>query len=422
MLTLKLSILVFIPFLFIAGSFAQEIKPLILNNLIEEALTNNPQLKAYYHAAEADAAKIPQAGSLPDPVLSLNAMNLPADNLVFDQEPMTGKQVAVMQKFPFPGKLGLQEHIAEKNREVSNAEYCEMRNQLVQNVRMLYYDLYYADKSIATTKKNQSLLNEFVKIAETKYSVGKGLQQDVLKAQVELSRMTDRLITLKQKREQLEAKLNAMLNRPVTQPLGPTIELQDSVHSFNHSQMEKIVADNRPLLKVWQSRADQSGEQISLARKNYWPDFTLSLAYTQRDVLQNGSGGVDFLSGGISLNVPLYFWRKQGKMVEEKKLLKNQADENYLNIKNQVMAELDNALTGLDKNAEQLELYKTGIIPQATQSLQSAIIGYQTDKVDFLTLVNNQLTLFSLELEYTRILSEYYKNLAQLDFIAGINL
>ena len=109
-------------------------------------------------------------------------------------------------------------------------------------------------------------------------------------------------------------------------------------------------------------------------------------------------------------------------MVEEKKLLKNQADENYLNIKNQVMAELDNALTGLDKNAEQLELYKTGIIPQATQSLQSAIIGYQTDKVDFLTLVNNQLTLFSLELEYTRILSEYYKNLAQLDFIAGINL
>ena len=173
---------------------------------------------------------------------------------------------------------------------------------------------------------------------------------------------------------------------------------------------------------VWQSRADQSGEQISLARKNYWPDFTLSLAYTQRDVLQNGSGGVDFLSGGISLNVPLYFWRKQGKMVEEKKLLKNQADENYLNIKNQVMVELDNALTGLDKNAEQLELYKTGIIPQATQSLQSAIIGYQTDKVDFLTLVNNQLTLFSLELEYTRILSEYYKNLAQLDFIAGINL
>jgi len=106
---------------------------------------------------------------------------------------MTGKQLGIMQKFPFPGKLGLQESIAAKGADVSTASYRELKNQLVRNVKVLYYDLHFVEQSIITTKKNQILLQEFTKVAETKYAVGKGLQQDVLKAQIELSRITDRL-------------------------------------------------------------------------------------------------------------------------------------------------------------------------------------------------------------------------------------
>jgi outer membrane protein TolC len=143
------------------------------------------------------------------------------------------------------------------------------------------------------------------------------------------------------------------------------------------------------------------------------------VAYTQRDQLLNGMGGADFFSAGISMNIPLYFWRKQRMEVQEKRLRQKRVDEHLAQIRNEIAAELDDVLSRLHKNAELLELYRTGVIPQAQQSLQSAMNGYQTDKVDFLTLVNNQLTLFQLQLEYERILSNYQKNKAELQFISG---
>lgn len=401
------------------AGYAQSSEQLILKDLIEEALVNNPQLKSFYSASQADVARVPQAGALPDPMLSLNMMNLPVDNFVFDQEPMTGKQVGVKQLFPFPGKLGLKERIARKGADVSIASYQEMRNQLIRNVKLVYYDIYFVDQSIITTEKNEALLEEFVKIAETKYSVGKGLQQDVLKAQVELSRMTDRLINLQQKREALEARMNALLNRPVEQSLGRTAEVKPQTKTFDRARLEQLLEEKRPLIEAWKKKIEQSKDRVALARKNYWPDFSLSLAYTQRDQLQSGMGGVDFLSGGVSLNIPLYFWRKQRKAVEENTIRQRQVEESYGNIHNQIYSDLDNVLTDLDKNVELLELYRTGIVPQARQSLESSLIGYQTNKVDFLTLVNNQLTLFNLELEYERIISNYQKNLAELEFVAG---
>ena len=399
---------------------AQQVDSVLsLEALVREALSNNPQLKAYYHAARADSAKIPQSGTLPDPTFSFNILNLPVDNFVFNQEPMTGKQFLLKQTFPFPGKLGSKEEIARKGAEVSLANYEELRNQLIRNVKTAYYNLYYVDASIATVKKNKSLLEEFVTIAGQKYAVGNGLQQDVLKAQVELSKMIDRLITLQQKRESIEARLNALLNRPAQTPLGRTVELQAAPLTVSRDSLEALVDRNRPMLRAWEKRIEQSAEQISLANKTYWPDFSLFVAYTQREVLQNGGGGVDYLSGGITFNIPLYFWRKQAKRVEETQLTKSRVQESYYNVRNQVYAELDNILTELDRNKQLLELYKTGIIPQSAQSLESAMIGYQTDKVDFLTLINNQITLLNMELEYTRILSSYNKNMAELEYAVG---
>ena len=390
-----------------------------LNDLIGEALNNNPQLKAFYFAALADSARIPQSGSLPDPTFSFNVLNLPVDNFVFNQEPMTGKQFLLKQTFPFPGKLGSKEEIARKGMEVSLANYDDLKNQLIRNVKAAYYDLYYVDASIATVEKNTSLLKEFVTIASQKYAVGKGLQQDVLKAQVELSKMIDRRITLRQKRERIEAGLNALLNRPAQTPLGKTNELKAEPLTIPRDSLESLVEANRPMLTAWQKRIEQSEEQISLANKDYWPDFSLFVAYTQRDLMQNGSGGVDFLSGGITLNLPLYFWRKQDKRLQETQITKNRVQASYRNVRNQIYADLDNILSQLDKNRQLLDLYKTGIIPQSSQSLESAMIGYQTDKVDFLTLINNQMTLLNMELEYNRILSAYNKDLAELEYIVG---
>ncbi len=392
---------------------------LVLEKLIEEGLENNPQVKAFYTKSRADEARVPQAGSLPDPMVSLNVLNLPVDNFVFDQEPMTGKQLAVKQTFPFPGKLSLKESIARQGANVSKANWQELRWQLIRNIKVTYYNLFFIDQAIQTTEKNRRLLTEFVNIAGQKYAVGRGLQQDVLKAQVELSRMEDKLIDLRQKREEAESRMNALLNRPIDQPLGKTAQLTYKPFRLNRNDLEQLVLNNKPLFKAWESRIDQSREKVSLAEKQYWPDISVFAAYNQREVLQSGLGGVDYLSAGITLNIPLYFWRKQRKQVEETSLLKQTVEERYQNVKLQTFSALDNAISEHLKLDERVNLYESGIIPQATQALQSAMIGYQTDKVDFLTLVNNQMTLFNLELEYARILSDYNKNVAELEYLTG---
>ncbi len=393
-----------------------------LPDLIQEGLANNPGLKSGYNLWQADEARVPQAGALPDPQLSFNLMNLPVNSFAFDQEPMTGKQIGVMQMFPFPGKLGLRQDVAQSGAEVSKARYEELQNQLKKKIALTFYSIYFVDQSISTTVKNQEILNQFTRIAETRYSVGKGVQQDVLKAQVERSKMEDKLITLRQKRRQLAAKLNALLNRNAGAPLGPLAEPALAEMRLPADSLKSLTRQNRPLFSAWESMVTQSDKKVKLAKKQYLPDMKVGVTYTQREELQNGAGGVDFLSGMFTVDIPLYFWKKQKKNVEENRYRRKKVEEQYSDVRSQVYAELESVLSEVEKNWRLLNLYRDGIIPQAQQSLNSAISGYQTDKVDFLTLLNNQMTLYNYELDYHRVFTDYQKGLAQLDAVTGTRL
>ncbi len=393
-----------------------------LTPLIQEALANNPELQSVQNNWQAAEAKIPQAGALPDPVLNFNLMNMPVTSFSFDQEPMTGKQVGIMQMFPFPGKQGALENIARENAAVAEARYRELQKQLVKNVKAAYFDLFLIDKSLETIQKNLELLQEFLRIAETKYSVGSGLQQDVLRAQVELSKMTDRLINTQKKRDKTEARLNALLNRKADAPVGRPEKLVFKLFDYEFAQLKQLADENRPLLQAWQAMIRQSQEKVRLAKKDYLPDFGLGLAYTQRDKLGNGGGGADFLSGMISVKVPLYFWRKQRQKVAESRFSHISVQQRYDDVLNQVYAGIDATFNDVKQNERLLNLFETGIIPQASQSLNSAIAGYQTDKVDFLTLLTNQVNLFNFELDFYRVLSEHHKSAAEIEALTGAEL
>lgn len=394
----------------------------VLEDLIQEGLANNPLRHAYYEDIGIAESKVSQSGALPDPMLSLNLMNLPFENFGFDQEPMSGKQVAFKQGIPFPGKLGLKEQIAKVGVEISNDQYAEVSNGLVRDISKTYYDLFFVDEAIATINKNRQLVSELLKVAEQKYAVGKGLQQDVLKAQVELSLMTERLISLNQNRDRLEANLNALLNRPIDQPFGSTHKPLIRQYSLSYAELKAIGDENRPLLKQWQNRIERSDRKIELAKKNLLPDFAISAAYTQRDILQSGMGGADFLSTGISLNLPIYARSKQKQNISEKRIEKKSIKDRRETVQQTVYRDINNGLTELNENTKLLELYRTGIIPQAAQSLESTITGYQTDKVDFLTLISSQMTLFNLELEYAKLISKQNKNIVDLEYSIGTSL
>jgi outer membrane protein TolC len=234
--------------------------------------------------------------------------------------------------------------------------------------------------------------------------------------------MIDRLIQLKQKREVKQAYINTILDQPVNKILGRPKEPGFSILNIDLDTLQIMANLNRPLLMGWKSMKKKSSLKVDLAKKDYWPNVGVFLAYTQRDALQNGSPGYDFFSGGISLNIPIFSGSKQSKKVEETIYSKRMIDERYKHVLNQVNFEIENKLTGVEKNAKLAELFKTGIIPQASQSLESAMIGYQTDKVDFLTLINNQITLFNYELDYYRVMSDYNKGLAGLEYATGLQL
>jgi outer membrane protein TolC len=395
---------------------------LILDELIKTALDQNPQLRSLYNATLADSVKIPQSGALPDPTLSLSILNVPTNSFTFNQEPMTGKQIALRQMFPFPGKLSLKEQISFESSAISIANFQEYKNQLIRDLKIAYYDLFFIDKAIEITNRNQLLLEEFAKIAETKYSVGKGLQQDVLKAHVEFSKMKDKLIQLEQKRDVKQAQINIIINAPVNSKLGKTAEPDFFLIDDNFDTLKIITMESRPLIRGWESVKKQSNLKVNLAKKDFWPDVGLFIAYTQREELQNGNPGYDFLSGGISLSIPIFSGRKQSKKVEETQFTKNMIDQRYTQVLNQVYFELEKTRSNAEKNAQLVGLFKTEIIPQASQSVESALVGYQTDKVDFLTLINNQITLFNYDLDYYRVLSDYNKDIASLEFITGMQI
>ncbi|MCJ7680519.1 MAG: TolC family protein [Candidatus Aminicenantes bacterium] len=363
---------------------------------------------------------IPQAGALPDPQISLSMMNLPVNSFSFTQEPMTGKVISVTQMFPFPGKLDLKTEMAEFEAVAIHHQQEEVRNTVVQMVKTAYYSLYGIDRALETVQKNQSLMEQFVHMAETKYATGSGLQQDVLRAQVELSKMEDDLIMWQQKRLGVAAKLNALLNRSSDSPIA-IIQQELSlspIMPINVSDEE--VEENRPLLKAWKEKIHKVESAVEFAKMDIWPNFMVGASYNQRDDLKSGMKMHDFFSAMVSLNIPLYQKRKQKMKVVETELALAAVKAEYENVKTGVLADIQSQRAELDRFQKRADLYKGGILIQAQQSLDSAYEGYRVGKVDFLTLISNWMMLQNYELQYYFALAEYYKSLAGYEQSIGI--
>src|SRR6056297_2622493 len=392
---------------------------MLLVELVQKVLTQNPELQSSFQEWEASKTRISQQEALPDPTLGLNIMNLPVNSFTLDQEPMSGKQISLMQPLPFPGKLSIKGDIARSDSEISLQRYRELKNQLIKKTKQAYYDLYYVDQALATVASNQELLNEFVKIAETRYGVGKGTQPDVLRAQVALSKMIDSELKLRQQREAVQAQINTLINESADTPLGKAVAAElESWTPKLHTLIQRADSTS-PLLAAWKTALKQSEQKSDLALKDRYPDFSVGVAYTQRNELKNGMPGYDFVSAMFNVKIPLFHSKKQDKKVQETRIKQTGMEYRYQNVANSIEQMLQQSLTNLEKNRRLVDLYQTGIIPQAEESLESSIAGYQNDKVDFLSLLDSELTLFEFRLDYHRFVADYHKAVAELEALTG---
>jgi len=390
-----------------------------LHALINEALENNPTIEAAAQRVISVEKSISQAGALPDPRLTLGLMNLPVNSFAFNQEPMTGKLVSVMQMFPLAGKLGLNKEMAELAKRAEEFKQQETTNHIIAAVKAAYFNLYAVDRGIETVLTNKALMQQLVNVAQTKYATGTGLQQDVLRAQVELSKIEDDLLMWQQKRVAAAARLNALLNRtenavipvtPVELNLNPPAETNEAL------------TETRPLLKAWQKIINRSETAVERKQRDYWPDLTIGASYSQRDDLKNGAVMHDFFSATASINIPLFFKSKQRAAVEQKQADLLALDAQYRDVLNNVRADSISIAAELERNRKRVELFEGGILLQAEQSLQSALAGYQVGKVDFITLINNWTMLQNYQLVAFRARADYRISLAKFEQIVGTNI
>jgi outer membrane protein TolC len=397
---------------------AQNDRDSVIEALITEALQNNPQLKALEASVDSLKEKPAQVQSLDNPRLKMSIMNLPVDTFEFDQEPMTQKQISVMQKLPFPGKRGLKGAIAEKAVDMAAEDYMEQKNILITQVKTTYARILFLDLAAAITEENQTLLRQFVKIAETKYEVGSGIQQDVIKAQVELSKMTDRLIPIEQQRAVMVARLNSLLNRPVETPFTTDGQIRLTDLNLSLEDLKRIAEENRSMLKKKKHSIEKNETAMKLSKINYYPDFDIGVSYGQRDD-SPAQERADFLSAFVMIKIPLWYKEKEDRKVAEDEANVRKSRAEYSALKNNIFFRIKSLLAEIDSHAKRAALLNSGLIPQSRLSLDSALSAYRVNKVNFLTLVNSQLTLYNYELDYNRVITDHEIKLAELESVIG---
>ncbi|MGB7062785.1 MAG: TolC family protein [Candidatus Zixiibacteriota bacterium] len=403
-----------------ASSLAQE---LVLDSLVAEAIRANPNLAAAKSRYQAFEARVPQAGSWPDPMFKTVYSNLPTDSWAMDRTPMSGIELMLTQTIPFPGKLGLRKSATRSLARKAEKEYQSAEDFVISQLKQNYYRLYLLEKSIEITEKNKVLLEDFAKIASTRYSVGKGIQQDVLKAQVEVSRMMDKLISLEEMSWMTRARINVLLDRNPQDHLGQPEELTLGGLNYSEEELQNLAVQGNPALEGMGFLVEASRSDYRLARREYLPDFTFSVSYRIREeVPMDPVRGTDFFSASAGINIPLYFWSKQKKKVQEKALSIESARKKYESNENDLKLNVSRLFYSLNKYTEEVGLYQTAILPQVRQSLESARSGYQVDKVDFLTLLSNQVTLYNYEIAYHQALTSYFMTIAELEEMVGRSL
>jgi outer membrane protein, heavy metal efflux system len=390
-----------------------------LKALIEEALNKNPDVQAARSRWEVLKERPSQAGSLDDPILGLGIVNLPTDTFSFRKEDMTMKEVSVTQRLPYPGKRPLRSEIAQREAEAAYSDYGETRNRVSRDMKMAFFELFYVTKAAEVTEKNREILKLLNQIAETRYSVGEGVHTDVLKAQVELSKMIDELIVLNQSKRSAKARINTLLHQPAFAPLGEPEEVGPERFSVDPEELVKEAVAKRPLLQTIKNVVERNRAGLRLAEKDYYPDFDLKLAYGQRDDGPNGRRA-DMVTAMVGINLPLWYKSKQERKVTESQKDVRAAEDQLRATTNDIRFMIGDKLTEIERAERSLELLKTGIIPLATLSLDSAMSSYRANKVDFITVLDSLMTLFRYEVQYYRLLTDSRKGIAEIEATVGL--
>lgn len=389
-----------------------------LENYVTYALLNNAGLRAAYNRWMAALQKVPQVKSLPNPTVGYSYFIESIETRVGPQR----HRFELMQMIPFPGKLGLRGEAAFATAKAEGARFEQEKRNVLFHVKDAYYEYYYLAQAIRVTEENVGLLTRLEEVASQQVRAGAS-QQDMLRAQVELGKLQDRLASLRDMRGAIEARVNAELNRPITTPVpwpGQTSEqtlalTQDDVFAFARSGN-------------WELRSldfdiEKSRKTVALARKEFYPDIGVGVGYVatgkaRAGIMNPDDSGKDAVAAMLSVTLPV--WRGRLKAgLEEARAALAAATEARQHKENMLLSQVRLALYRYNDAVRQVHLYGQTLIPKAEQALSSAEAGYRAGKVDFVNIIDSERQLLAFHLAYERALADQQQRLAELEMLAG---
>jgi outer membrane protein TolC len=391
--------------------------PVLLKDLVSEALTRNPEIQAARHSVNAKRARVPQAKAWPDPTISFGyGGNAVPPFSVMRGDPSSARQIMAEQEIPYPGKTRLRGQIAayEAEAEVTTVE--DAQRQVAAETKEAYFELHFIDQSLETLRKDREILQRLAKVAEIRYSVGKAAQQDLLRAQVELSKLVERQTTLEQTRKTLEAQLNSLRDLPVDTPVGPTADVRPGVLTQSIDELQSAAESSFPALKRQQTMIEGNRLAVDLARKDVRPNFSVGYTYMQR------AGMPDMYGVTFSTSLPIFRRSKQDMAIREAAESLESARRKEQNELTVLRYRVKQEYLQVQSALRLLDLYSQGIVPQSRLTLESSLASYETGATDFQSVLGNFSTILDYELGYLQQIATHEKALARLEELTGLEL
>jgi len=396
--------------------------PLDENSVLEDYLAyaerNNPELRGRFNRWQAALEQIPQAKALPDPRLAYACFLQEVETRVGPQR----HKVGIAQTFPWFGKLGLRKDVAMKRANAERERYASAKLDLFYRVEKIYRELYYLGRAASVTDENIRLMTFLEEVARTRYAAGATPHSDVVRAQVELGRLEDRLRSLEELKTPLLARFNSLLNRPSDAAVALPQQRPRSRPCVSEEALSEMLSQRNPRLKAIELDASAHGDSARLAERDFYPDITVGLEYIETggaSVEGVDDDGKDPVLATVSVNLPL--WREKYRAAEEEALLKREAAlSEKRDVENELAADLSLALYHFRDAERKIDLYESSLLPKAKQSLNVAQQAFTTGQGSFLEIVDAERTLLEFQLSLERSVTNRAQRLAEIEMIVGI--
>ncbi len=382
----------------------------------------NPALARAFAISEASTHRLVPSGALEDPRLAYEASNVPTEDLDFRSTPLSGHQFGLRQKIPFPGLLSKRRTAAERNAEAFSFLFKDQALATDGAVEAAWSELGFAQRALEITERNVTLLRQLSSTAESRYRVGAGLQQDVLRAQVELTVLLQERLQRQEAIERAESHLVELLDLPAETRFPRTDDLRLEAEKPSLEALLEVLEAGNARFSAAKKRVEAAEAQVDARELEGFPDLDLGIGYRVRERVRGDPvGGDDFLSAGVTIRLPVNRAKWRARVSEQKALLRR-ANSELRAVRAELIARTRQTHAELVRATSEEELLTTGLIPQARQSLESSRSAYEVGRIEFSSLLDSQVRLLGAELRLARTRADKRVAFASLEVAAGEKL